>query len=276
MKNTAMHKCYYLVQPTNMREKLNIELFCKFGKVKVTVPSPPRLLYKGVSCTGGNKCIAGECNHGTTASQAVSDLTEPTCTVCHTRVLHWVPTHGTLAAGLPPIGQWELSHLLFCVCVPVPRLRSSPSEGPQSQARMDSGSRTMYSLHLGTCSFAWVRGVSKGDTTGGKTWEISQLQHRHISGPWLHYGRGRGGGGWQQLPPVQPDKCPTSPTCSTVSTRNPQSRLPVPYHPPPSSLQFPQWLTIAPAHPCRTFKERMVCRRSNGALVESTPFCDGP
>ena len=41
MKNTAMHKCYYLVQPTNMRQKLNIELFCKFGKVKVTVPSPP-------------------------------------------------------------------------------------------------------------------------------------------------------------------------------------------------------------------------------------------
>ena len=30
-----------LVQPTDMREKLNMELFCKFGKVKVTVPSPP-------------------------------------------------------------------------------------------------------------------------------------------------------------------------------------------------------------------------------------------
>ena len=52
MKNTAMHKCY-LVQPTNMRQKLNIELFCKFGKVKVTVPSPLRLLYKGVSCSKG-------------------------------------------------------------------------------------------------------------------------------------------------------------------------------------------------------------------------------
>ena len=52
MKNTTMHKCYYLAQ-TNMGEKLNIELFCKFGKVKVMVPSPPRLLYKGVSCTGG-------------------------------------------------------------------------------------------------------------------------------------------------------------------------------------------------------------------------------
>jgi hypothetical protein len=37
----TVHKCYYLVQPTNTREKLNIELFCKFGKVKVTVPSPP-------------------------------------------------------------------------------------------------------------------------------------------------------------------------------------------------------------------------------------------
>ena len=55
MKNTAMHKCHYLVQPTNTREKLIIELVCKFGKVKVTVPSPPppRLLCKGVSCTGG-------------------------------------------------------------------------------------------------------------------------------------------------------------------------------------------------------------------------------
>ena len=49
MKKTAMHKCYYLVQPTNMRQKLNIELFCKFGKVKATLPSPPHLLYKGVS-----------------------------------------------------------------------------------------------------------------------------------------------------------------------------------------------------------------------------------
>ena len=54
MKNTAMHKCYYLVQPTNMRQKLNIELSCKFRKVKVTVPSPPppltiqgRFLFKG-------------------------------------------------------------------------------------------------------------------------------------------------------------------------------------------------------------------------------------
>ena len=47
MKNTAIHKCYYLVQPTNMREKLNIELFCKFGKVKVTVPSPPLLTIQG-------------------------------------------------------------------------------------------------------------------------------------------------------------------------------------------------------------------------------------
>ena len=37
----GLSSCYYLVQPTNMREKLNIELFCKFGKVKVTVPSPP-------------------------------------------------------------------------------------------------------------------------------------------------------------------------------------------------------------------------------------------
>ena len=41
MKNRAMHKCYYLVQPTDMQEKLNMELFCKFRKVKVTVPSPP-------------------------------------------------------------------------------------------------------------------------------------------------------------------------------------------------------------------------------------------
>jgi hypothetical protein len=38
MKNTAMHKCYYLVQPTNTRKKLNIEFFCKFGRVKVTAP----------------------------------------------------------------------------------------------------------------------------------------------------------------------------------------------------------------------------------------------
>ena len=53
MKNTTMHKCYYLVQPTNMQQKLNIELFCKFGRVKVTVPLPPRLLYKGVSCSRG-------------------------------------------------------------------------------------------------------------------------------------------------------------------------------------------------------------------------------
>ena len=54
MKNTAMHKCYYRVQPTNRQEKLNIELFCKFGmKVKVTAPPPPRLLCKGVSCTRG-------------------------------------------------------------------------------------------------------------------------------------------------------------------------------------------------------------------------------
>ena len=53
MKNTAMHKCYSLVQPTNTREKLNIELFCKFGKVKVTVSSPPRLLCKGFFCTRG-------------------------------------------------------------------------------------------------------------------------------------------------------------------------------------------------------------------------------
>ena len=44
MKNTAMHNCSYLVQPTNTQEKLNIELFCKFGRVKVTVPSPPCLL----------------------------------------------------------------------------------------------------------------------------------------------------------------------------------------------------------------------------------------
>ena len=47
MKNTAMHKCYYLVQPTDMREKLNMELFCKFGKAKVTVPSPPWLTIQG-------------------------------------------------------------------------------------------------------------------------------------------------------------------------------------------------------------------------------------
>ena len=40
-----------------LREKLNIDFFCKFGKVKVTVPSPPPpcLLCKGVSCTGGMK-----------------------------------------------------------------------------------------------------------------------------------------------------------------------------------------------------------------------------
>ena len=50
-----MHKCYYLVQPTNMLQKLNIELLCKFGKVKVTVPSSPRLLYKGVSSRGGGE-----------------------------------------------------------------------------------------------------------------------------------------------------------------------------------------------------------------------------
>ena len=65
---TAMHKCYYLVQPTDMREKLNIELFCKFGKVKVTVPSPPpppsHLLYKGGSCTrgGGYNCVQSDCH----------------------------------------------------------------------------------------------------------------------------------------------------------------------------------------------------------------------
>ena len=44
---------------------------------------------------------------------------------------------------------------------------SGPSEGPQSRMRMDSGPRTMYSLHLGTCSFTRVRHVPKGDTTGG-------------------------------------------------------------------------------------------------------------
>ena len=52
----GLSSCYYLVEPTNMREKLNIELFCTFGKVKVTVPSPPpppaltvqgRFLFKG-------------------------------------------------------------------------------------------------------------------------------------------------------------------------------------------------------------------------------------
>ena len=32
-----------------------------------------------------------------------------------------------------------------------------PSGALQSRARMDSGSRTMYSLHLGTCSFIRVR-----------------------------------------------------------------------------------------------------------------------
>ena len=45
MKNTAMPKCYYLVQPTDMEEKLNMELFCKFWKAKVTVPSPPPPAY---------------------------------------------------------------------------------------------------------------------------------------------------------------------------------------------------------------------------------------
>ena len=45
MKNTAMQKCYYVVQPTNTREKLNIKLFCKFGKVKVTAPSSPPAYY---------------------------------------------------------------------------------------------------------------------------------------------------------------------------------------------------------------------------------------
>ena len=34
---------------------------------------------------------------------------------------------------------------------------------------MDSGSRTMYSLHLVTCSFTRVRCVPKRNTTGGKT-----------------------------------------------------------------------------------------------------------
>ena len=45
MKNTAKHKCYYLVQPTNTREKLSIALFCKFGKVKMTAPSPTPAYY---------------------------------------------------------------------------------------------------------------------------------------------------------------------------------------------------------------------------------------
>ena len=65
MKNTAMHKCYYLVQPTNMREKLDIELFCKYGKLKVTVPSPPppRLLYKGVSCSTGREDMSNQLRH---------------------------------------------------------------------------------------------------------------------------------------------------------------------------------------------------------------------
>jgi len=38
---------------------------------------------------------------------------------------------------------------------------SSPSEGPQSRARMDSGSRSLYSLHLGTCGFTRVRCVRR-------------------------------------------------------------------------------------------------------------------
>ena len=59
MKNTAMHKCYYLVQPTNMQEKLNIELFCKFGKVKVTVPSPPPPAYytRAFLVQGGGRAV---------------------------------------------------------------------------------------------------------------------------------------------------------------------------------------------------------------------------
>ena len=32
---------------------------------------------------------------------------------------------------------------------------------------MDIGSTTMYNLHLGTCSFTWVRCVLKKDTIGG-------------------------------------------------------------------------------------------------------------
>ena len=50
------------------------------------------------------------------------------------------------------------------LCVPAPGVCSSPPEGPQPH--MDIGSRTMYSLHLGTRSFTRVRCVLKKDTTG--------------------------------------------------------------------------------------------------------------
>ena len=61
MKNTAMHKCYYLVQPTDMQEKLNMERFCKFRKVKVTVPShpPPPAYYTRVFLVQGGYTIQG-------------------------------------------------------------------------------------------------------------------------------------------------------------------------------------------------------------------------
>ena len=54
--------------------------------------------------------------------------------------------------------------------IPALGVCSSPSKGPQPRARMDVGSRTMYSLNLGTCSFTRVRCVPRKDTTGGKTW----------------------------------------------------------------------------------------------------------
>ena len=71
---------------------------------------------------------------------------------------------------LPPTRGWETRELIFCVYVPVQGMCSGPSKGPLSRARMDNRSRTMYSLHLGTCKFTRVRYVPKEDTTGGKTW----------------------------------------------------------------------------------------------------------
>ena len=56
----------------------------------------------------------------------------------------------------------------FVACVPAPGMCSSPSKGPQPRAHMDIGSRTMHSLHLGTCSFTRVRCVPKEDTTGAR------------------------------------------------------------------------------------------------------------
>ena len=69
-----------------------------------------------------------------------------------------------------PMSPEKTSKFVLFFCVPALGVCSSHSEGPQPRGHMDIGSRTMYSLHLGTCGFTRVRCVLKKDTTGGKTW----------------------------------------------------------------------------------------------------------